>query len=159
MEENLYKALCRLQADCARREYCTSEITARALKLSDGDAEAAMTLVSSLVQDGFVDDARYAAAFAREKSALTGWGPHKISNALRIKGIGRDTIESALREIDTQKATQKLRKLLVSKWQSLRDDPYGKFKLLRYALGRGHEYEQVRRLVEEITDDALQDGI
>lgn len=154
MEETLNKVLCSLQAACARREYCSSDILAKAMRLTGGDARASQEILSSLESDGFVDDARYAAAFAREKSSITGWGPHKIATALKMKGIGRDLIESALSETDGQKSAQRLRKLLENKWKSLRGDPYAKFKLLRYALGRGYGYDEAGPLVDRIVREA-----
>ena len=51
-----------------------SDIRRKALKALEGDGEAADRVVASLVKDKFVDDRRYAAAFAREKSALQWWG-------------------------------------------------------------------------------------
>lgn len=67
MDQDKYsKVLSRLQAQCSRREYCTSDIRAKALKSMEGDAEAADRIVTSLKEDKFVDDLRYASAFARE---------------------------------------------------------------------------------------------
>ena len=40
-------------------------------------------MVAELKEDRYVDDARYAAAFAREKASLQGWGPVKIRFQLR----------------------------------------------------------------------------
>ena len=48
---------------------------------------APLRIVAALVEDGYADDRRYAAAFAREKSSITGWGPVKIRMALSAKGI------------------------------------------------------------------------
>ena len=85
MEEQ--KVLERLQRQCARMEYCVSDIRRKALKAMEGDADAADRIVAALVKDRFVDDRRYAAAFAREKSALQGWGTVKIRFQLRGKGL------------------------------------------------------------------------
>ena len=57
MDQDKYsKVLSRLQAQCSRREYCTSDIRAKALKSMEGDAEAADSIVTSLKEDKFVDD-------------------------------------------------------------------------------------------------------
>ena len=108
------------------------------------------SLLKELLKDGFVDELRFSTAFAREKSALSGWGPLKIKNALMLKHIDRDTIKEALGEIDEQKAVEKLERALAYKWKSLKDDPQGRFKLLKYALGRGYEYDAIRALVDRI---------
>lgn len=143
----------KLQALCVRREYCTSDIYKKALALCKEEADPvqkASALVESLVKDKFVDDLRYACAFAREKSSLSGWGPLKIRTALLSKRIGPDIIKEALGEVDSSKAEDKLRGALEHKWKTLCDDPQGKYKLIRFALSRGYEYEVIRPLVEEI---------
>lgn len=97
MDEGKYlKVLNMLQARCSRSECCSRDMRTKALKALDGDEEAAERIVASLVADKFVDDLRYASAFAREKSSLSGWGVQKISFALTGKGIDRQTIAQAL---------------------------------------------------------------
>ena len=106
------KILERYERQCARMEYCSSDIRRKALKALGGDADAAEKIVASLVKDGFVDDRRYAGAFVREKSALQGWGEAKLRFMLAGKGISRDVIADALTEIDAEKASARLEKLL-----------------------------------------------
>jgi len=151
MDEKSKKVLNALQAQCAKREYCVYDIRRKALDRLEGDTAAADEVVQSLVNDSFVDDGRYACAFAREKAALNGWGPAKIRFALRSKGISGDNVATALGEIDSEKAVAKLQKLLETKWKSLCDDPQGKFKLIKFALSRGYEYDAVSSLVNKIT--------
>ena len=78
MDDKARKVLDSLQAQCARREYCVSDIRLKAVRKLDGDTQAAEEIVESLVADRFVSDLRYAGAFAREKASLSGWGPVKI---------------------------------------------------------------------------------
>ena len=151
MEENAKKVLDALQNLCSKQECCTSDLFSKAFRRLEGDRQAASEVVAALVADGYADDRRYAAAFAREKASITGWGRIKIRQALLAKGISRGIIDEALPEIDSERASAKLRKLLESKWKLLEGDPYARFKLLRYALSRGYEYSEVEDLVGEIT--------
>ena len=144
MDEKAKKVLDSLEALCSKREYCRKDIMAKALKALEGDAALAGEVVESLVKERFVDDLRYAGAFAREKARLTGWGPVKIRFALRAKGIEQALIEEALDTVDIQAATGKLSKLLDAKAASLEGDPQKKFKLIKFALSRGYEYDQIR---------------
>ena len=154
MDEKSRKVLSALQALCARREYCIEDMRRKAVLKLEGDSAAAEELLASLVEDGFIDESRYCAAFVSEKSALSGWGPVKIRRALSLKKIPRETIETALEEADSDKADAKLEKLLRTKWKSLTDDPQGKLKLLRFALSRGYEYDQIRALADRITGES-----
>lgn len=146
----LEKCLSRLQRLCSKAEYCTSDIYRKALKDLDGDAEAAAKVVASLVADKFVDDARYASAFAREKASLQGWGPVKIRFSLRGKGIPEAAVAAALAEIEPAKAIDKLEQLLAAKYRSLEGDPYCKLKLMKFALSRGYEYDQVEAALKTV---------
>lgn len=137
------KILERYERQCARMEYCSSDIRRKALKALGGDADAAEKIVASLVKDGFVDDRRYAGAFVREKSALQGWGEAKLRFMLASKGIPRDVIADALTEIDAEKASAKLLKLLQAKARTLEGDPAFRLKLLKFGLSRGFAYDEV----------------
>lgn len=145
MQEETRKALSRLQAQCSKREFCTSDIRAKALKAMDGDADAAQQIVDSLIEDRFVDDLRYASAFAREKAQLDGWGPVKIRYMLAAKGIKGDTADAALSEVDEDAADTRLERLMAAKARSLEGDPQARLKLIKYALSRGYEYSQVQK--------------
>ena len=148
MEEK--KVLERLQRQCARMEYCISDVRRKALKALEGDADAAERIVASLVRDCFVDDRRYAAAFAREKAALQGWGVVKIRFQLRGKGISDEIITEALQEIDPAKAASKLDKLAADRYRLLKDDPQCRLKLLKALLSRGYGYDEVEAAVKRV---------
>lgn len=140
--------LSRLQKLCSKAEYCRADVYRKALKDLEGDAEAAGRVVEQLVADKYVDDARYASAFAREKASLQGWGPVKIRFQLRGKGVSEAHIAAALQEIEPEKAEAKLQKLLEAKARTLKGDPQGRLKLIKYALSRGYDYDVVEKMVQ-----------
>ncbi|MGM9742882.1 MAG: regulatory protein RecX [Candidatus Cryptobacteroides sp.] len=151
MEEEIYnKVLSRLEALCSRQECCSADIYRKALKAFGGDEVMASKVLDSLKDDRFVDDLRYASAYAREKSSLSGWGRVKISYMLSGKGIDRDTVNKALDDIDSEAAGSRLESLLAAKYRSLSEDPQCRLKLLRYALGRGYGYDEVKDAVERL---------
>ena len=144
------KILDNLRRQCSRREYCTSDVFTKAMNGLDGDKEAADKVVAKLVEEKYVDDRRYSEAYAREKSAISGWGLVKIKYMLSAKGISKEVISQALAEIDTDKADTRLEKLLENKYRTLKDDPGWKMKLLRFALGRGYSYEEVNEQIQAL---------
>lgn len=150
MMKDPQKVADRLRGLCSRREYCRSDVMKKAVAALDGDQSEATRIVDILVEERYVDDLRYASAFARDKSSISGWGRVKISHMLSAKGISRDIIKEALEEIDEEKASLRLDKLLQSKARSLKDDPQAKLKLLRFALGRGYGYDEVKNIVDEL---------
>lgn len=144
------KVLDNLRRQCSRREYCSSDVLKKAEKALGGDRDQAVKILNTLVEERYVDDLRYAEAFARDKSAISGWGEVKIRYMLSAKGIDRDTITRALEGIDAAKADCRLNKLLENKYRSLKDDPQCRMKLLRFALGRGYSYDEVSSVLPSV---------
>ena len=147
---DINKILDNLRRQCSRREYCTSDVLKKAEKALEGDKEKAMQVVATLVEEKYVDDLRYASAYAREKSSISGWGAVKIRYMLSAKGISRDLISQALEEVDPQRADNRLVKLLENKYRTLKEDPQCKLKLLRFALGRGYSYDEVNGYIDAL---------
>ena len=144
------RCLSRLQKLCSKAEYCRADVYRKALKALEGDAEAAGKVVEQLVADKYVDDARYASAFAREKAGLQGWGPVKIRFQLRTKGVSEADIASALQDVEPEKAEAKLQKILEAKARTLQGDPQFRLKLLKFDLSRGYEYDVVEAAVRRL---------
>jgi regulatory protein len=144
------KLLASLQALCARKEYCSAEMYKKALKGLEGDEEGAAQMVELLVKDHFVDDLRYATAFARDKACLDGWGPVKIGFQLRGKGIAQAMVGEALAAVDSEKADARLRAVLEAKARTLKGDPEIRLKLLKFALQRGYEYDRLDPIVRNL---------
>lgn len=142
--------LSRLQKLCSKAEYCEADIYRKALKDLEGDADAARKVLEALISEKYVDNARYASAFAREKAAIQGWGPVKIRFQLKAKGVSEENIRAALEEVDEGKQADKLRKVLLAKARSLAGDPQFRLKLLRFGLTRGYDYDAVEAEVSKI---------
>lgn len=147
------QALAALMRLCARAEKSQGD----ALRLMRGwgmeQAESEKVL-QRLVEDRFIDDARYAAAFVREKLRLSGWGEYKIRAALQRKGVTKALIDDALAETDRSGMADRLQQKLVSKAQTVKyASSYDlKTKLIRYGLSLGYEYETVLERAEEVVE-------
>lgn len=137
---------------CSMREYCCKDIARKAALRLD-DPSAAGRIVDSLVSDGYIDELRYASAFARDKSSISGWGPVKIRSALYSKGIAADVVAAALGEIDSTRSDSKLKKALLVKKKQLGLDPQLRLKLLRFALGRGYDYDTASSALDSVLSD------
>ena len=133
---------------CSRREYCRADIMKKVISALDGDREKAEKVMEILVAEKYIDEFRYASAFARDKSSISGWGETKIRYMLSSKGVPREIIDKALEEIDESKAMTRLEKLMDNKYRSLKDDPQCRLKMLRFGLGRGYGYDEVSKVLE-----------
>jgi regulatory protein len=110
-------------------------------------------VLAELIEARFIDDARYAAAYTREKTRASGWGAHKIRAALAAKGIARETIADALDEhLDHGAQAARLEKLLARRREKVKAASEWEMqsKLTRWALAQGYDYETVAGAVAKI---------
>lgn len=145
------EALLRLQRLCAAQEKCLWDVR-RKMCAWGLSAEEMEEVERRLVAEKFVDEARYAAAFAREKARFSRWGDHKIRAALLAKKISGHLVENALREADAARPKDDLVKALQKKAQATRATSPGDMlaKLVRFGISRGYGYEEVLKAATEI---------
>lgn len=137
---------------CARSEQCSFDIMQKLLKWGL-DEDKANTLLKRMIEEQFIDDARYARAFVNDKSKFQGWGKIKIEFGLRKKHISSAIISDVIGNIDNELSEDNLRKILKSKARSIKEtDPYKrKASLFRFAASRGYEPGMIGRILPEIT--------
>ena len=111
-------------------------------------------VLEKLIADRYIDNRRYAEAYAREKSRLAGWGERKIAMQLRMKGVERETISAVLAEVlQDDSLAERLQEKLEKKLRTVKaaNDYELRGKLLRYALGLGYDYDMAAEVIEKLT--------
>ncbi len=151
MYKSVETAYARAAAACARREYCRADWLR---KLAAGGLEDTVCrqVVERLVSEGFIDELRYARAFVHDKAAYNRWGMLKIKQALRLKGLSAEVVETALGTLETENSEQTLRELLQAKMRDIRAASAYELrgKLMRFAAGRGFEPDCIFRVIDEL---------
>ena len=145
------EALEKLRHFCAYQERSQAQVI-RKMKILSVDTEFQENLLAALVEEKFLDQQRYAAAYARGKSRIKGWGIRKITSHLKFE-LGDDFQSDLVNEsADLEKACQKLRRDLEKKAALLtqKQDPNKKSKLLRFCLSRGFEMEESITVVNSV---------
>ena len=123
---------------CAYQDRCTQEVRTK-LATFDMPNPEKDKIVKLLVEEGYLDDERYASTFVRSKIHLKKWGVNKIKMSLKMKGISDEIISDALSEIDPEIYKDELIKVLKAK-KINESDPYKKkAKLAQYAIQKGYE--------------------
>ena len=123
---------------CAYQDRCTHEVRTKLATFDMPDSEKEK-IVKLLVDEGYLDDERYASTFVRSKIHLKKWGINKIKMSLKMKGISDEIISNALSEIDPENYREELIKVLKSK-KINETDPYKRrAKLAQYAMQKGYE--------------------
>jgi regulatory protein len=62
------------------------------------DARDVERSIQALVEQGYLNDARFAHLFVQDKRELEGWGADRIRQVLRNRGVESDVVEQALAE-------------------------------------------------------------
>ena len=142
----------KLAARCVARECCVSEVREkmRNWNLSRVDEDS---IVEQLVKERYIDEERYARAFANDQFRFAGWGRIKIGYTLRQKSIDSLIVSQAIQDIDPEEYRTALIKTLKAKMRALKALPQqaqGE-KLMRCALSRGFEFNLIRDSLKELS--------
>lgn len=141
------KALEMMAGLCAKSEQCPYDIMAK-LRKYGLTAEDAGEVLNSLRELKFVDEARYARSFARDKVRFSGWGRNKIRQQLMLKRIPAALITEALAAIEPADYKDALIRAAKAKTKSLDLTEYGdRTKLLKHLMTRGFEAELSMKMV------------
>lgn len=153
-DEVLYK----LAAKCSVSEQCLSDIETKLAKY-DLTEEEKTRILRHLVEEKYIDDGRYAEAYVRDKYRFNKWGRIKIAQGLRMKGIDRETIDTAMETIDEAEYLDILRGLIQSKRRSTKgkNDYEVNGKLIRFATGRGFEFSAIRQCIKNVDNNDYED--
>lgn len=143
------EALVRLETLCAKAEHCRWEMHRKLAlwKISPSDAEK---IIKRLEDGRFVDDARFARAFVRDKYMFAGWGRRKIEAQLRARRIAANLIAQAMEEAIDQIQYEEIAEALVRRKAAAMADAdtfEGRTRLFRSVAARGFEPELVARLI------------
>jgi regulatory protein len=141
-------ALERLMKLCSTTEKSSYDIRK---KIHDwGLDEASGTLIGLLKRDRFIDDQRFAIAFAKDKIFFNKWGIFKVRFLLQTKQIAAEQINKAIAAIDMKAYREMVFDELRKKQKSLKaGDPYSqKIKIHTFGAQRGYE----RELINEFFD-------
>ena len=144
------QALSKAAALCSSGEHCEKQIREKLEKweVSEEDADR---IIAHLIDEKYIDSARYCRAFVSDKLRYNHWGRFKLRMALRQLDLPDTDIREALEAIDEEEYMEILNKVLDAKARTLRDsDPYIRTgKLLRFITSRGFEADLARDLMED----------
>lgn len=143
-------ALVSLEELCARSEQCTHEVRTRLYRWGIAP-DLADKIIQRLKAGKFIDDSRYALAFARDKVVYNRWGKIKVRQALKMKHIDSELIDEALDSIDETEYQDALIEVIKAKGKVLKQpfDFSKKQKILRYAASRGFEPSMIIEIIKQ----------
>ena len=140
---------------CAYQERCHQDVE-RKLKKMGMIQDAIDQIIPHLLQHNFLNETRFAKAFAGGKFRIKKWGRNRIKRELKMRGINKRTIDIGLAEIsdnDYREAFETLSRKRNSQLESETNKYKRRKKLADYLLYRGWESHLVYAKAVELIPD------
>ena len=146
-----------------RREHSQIELQKKLReRFPEKDVEI-QAVIQEFVTKDWISDIRYTEELVREKSQYGGWGPIKITQRLREKGIEKELIESVLEKLFPEELQKEVvMRLATEKWRLLykKTAPQRKAAVQRFLVSRGFSFSTVFSCMELFTqEDLLEDPL
>lgn len=150
------QAYAKIRQFCAFQERSHQEVKMKLSGYGVSWADA-NPILSKLIEEGFLNEERFAAAFVGGKFRIKQWGRKKIEMELKKRQVSAYSISKALREeIDLPAYEKTLMMLIEKKWTSLRAPGNTVFvkqsKTRQYLLMRGFENDIVSKKIKLFLD-------
>ena len=123
------KLISRAAAYCSAAEHCRQDVTNKLQAWGAESEDQIEQVIAYLEHERFLDENRYASAFANDKLRFQGWGRQKIRLGLIQKGVDSHAIHEALAGLDEEEITRTITRLALKY-----TDPQKRF---RFLLSRG----------------------
>jgi regulatory protein len=135
---------------CAYQERTHAEVRERLREWGIWGDEAE-EMILYLIEKNYLNEERFAKAFAGGKFRVKNWGKMRIKQELKQKGMSEYCVKIGLSEIDDQTYFETIKKLINRKSGEFDfDNPFlKKQKIARYIIGKGYESELVWRFLGE----------
>lgn len=148
------KAVQKIKHYCGYQERSHAETRDKlySFGLYKNDVEA---LLSQMIEEDYLNEERFALAFAGGKFRMKNWGRIKIKNELQLKRVSPYSLKKALNSIPEEAYLQTLRKLAGAKNTTLRSEKNifsRKTKLRNYLMQKGYEPNLVMDVINEMLD-------
>lgn len=120
------------------------------MKELHADEEIISKIISSLHEDNFLNDERFARLFASGKFRIKRWGKNKIRAELRMKKITDAFIYNALDAIDADEYKKTMEHLAQKKAREIKSKKSKDKtqKIAMYLLSKGYESELVWQVLK-----------
>lgn len=148
------QALQKLKHYCAYQERSHSEVRSKLYDLGVRKAEHD-GIIATLIEENYLNEERFAIAFARGKFRMKQWGKVKIGYELKQKQVSAYCIKKAMKQIDEEEYFKTLQELALKKYDSLKGEQYlvRKKKTMDYLVQKGFEHPLISAMVNTITDN------
>jgi regulatory protein len=147
------QALQKIRQYCGYQERSHSEVQQKLWDLGVHRSEHD-EIISTMIEEDYLNEERFAIQFAGGKFRMKGWGKKKIYYALKEKKVSEYCINKALKQIDEAGYEETLDRLAEKKYALLKGEQYlvRKKKTMDYLLQKGYELPMVTAVVNKLQE-------
>ena len=132
---------------CAYQERCQQEVRNKLYELG-GYTKDIELIIAGLIEHNFLNEERFAIAYAGGKFRIKKWGKIKIINELKFRQISAYCIKKALQQIDEDDYRKTLVEVLSKKNKNFaKTSPMQKMQLAKFAISKGFEPDLIWKLL------------
>ena len=145
------QALQKLKHYCGYQERSHSEVKEKLYNLGvwkkDHDE-----IMAALIEENYLNEERFATAFAGGKFRMKQWGRVKIKYELKQRQVSEYSIKKAVKQIDEEEYMASLKKLADDRYASLKGEQYlvRKKKTIDYLMQKGYEPGLIQIVMNEL---------
>lgn len=112
-------------------------------------------LIVQMIEEGYLNEERFAIAFSSGKFRINHWGKKKIEMALRQKKISEYCIRKALSSIDDKDVSQSALKVAEKYFskQKEKDQRKRKYKTIAHLISKGYDAETAKEALRRLMND------
>jgi len=147
------QAILKAEAYCAYQERCQQEVRDKLYEWGLFP-DAVESIIAKLISDNFLNEERFAKAYAGGKFRIKKWGRIKIKLELKKRKISDYCIKQAMKEINEDAYTETLKQLIEKKSKDIKG---GKahirdLKIANYIASRGFENDLIWDAIKNVKD-------
>lgn len=147
-------ALEKMKNWCAYQERSQFEVRNKLFEYGIFNEEAE-NIIIQLIQENFLNEERFAIAFARGKFRIKRWGKIKIKLELKQHKVSEYCINKALKQIDGNEYFATLEKIIEKKIKEIKEPNKIKkqYKIIKYAMSRGYEQDIIMDAIKNLENN------
>lgn len=147
------EAWVKIQKYCAYQERCHKEVKEKlySYSLTTEDVDE---LMARLIQENYLNEERFAKAYAGGKFRVKKWGRLKILRELKLRDISAYCIKEGMKEIDDVLYYEQLKTILYKRWEEMKKESHPfmrKKKTSSYLIAKGYEPDLVWDILKELS--------
>lgn len=146
--ERLQAALDRAYRFLGHRDRTVAEVRTNLLK-KEVEEDVVEAAIATLLEQDYLDDARFARRFVEDRVTLDGWGSERIERRLRELGVPGEHVSAALRSRDPGTELDAAIALLQRRWREPPADARERDKALGFLVRKGYDLDLAYDAVRE----------